>query len=534
MTIRLEQFTPLVRHAMTRQPSPVLRSRPGSLCILAALALFLASPAVASGARFPTAEQLRTLETAAAHTHAMPPELQAQLTGNLAEFLAARADAPLRMLWLPEGFQLDGNAFCQAFAEDWNRNDDIGERSRKAEDDFAPWLGKLVAIQLGYEKTLAEAHARMPGVLVQDNGIQVETQAAAYPEQNVPILKANSLEVRDLRGNLFYAAPFGDGSLIDMAELPEPVAELVDRLPRARAWVFLLPTALLTSGPLPSESPSRLVLILQNATENTKATAWQNFAQRLAPAFASLPRDTCSAPLRTALSAYVGHMVALNSKQALRALPEETRIDARQLGNTLLERLNRQAGQPLRPEEDGKTKETANAALQACRLLLEARQTEVERGLLQLHAGEPGVCVAPSGLQYSVEQSAEPGENKPFAQANHVCISRIGGKMLVEQRMRPEELPCIADIAASLPAGKTWTFYVPGNLTGEYRLLDTMEAGVVLTFSVDDGEQGAEELPRPEMPDTDTDADADADADAGPDANADAGQAPLPPSAAAE
>lgn len=482
--------------------APVRRACTGSFQ-LAALALALAGSAMASESTFPTPDQRQALQAAAAKAHPLPPELCTHLASNLADMIAAAATSPLQMLWLPKGFQLDGDAFRQAFLEDWNRRDDIDERSRSAEEAFAPVRQKLQMLQRQNESNLAKAHAALPGVTVLENGIHIETQAAARAGENVSMLEANSLEVRDLKGNLFFASPFGEGNLIDMADLPEPVAELVDRLPAARAWIFLLPTALLTAETPPPESPSMMLLILQNTADNNRSSAWDTFFGRLAPALANLRCGPCDAAFRTGLSTYTGHMAALHSKHALRALPLDTPIDGRQLSDTLLERLNRAIGIPMTLGEDHPALDAAKATLQTCRDILEARQTEVERGLLRLHARQPGVRTAPSGLQYSVEQAVTAEDNLPFSRANRVRVARIGGKTLIEGSMHPGELDCIAEIAEEIPNGKTWTFYVPANLTGDYRLLDNMAAGVVLTFSADKDAEEGEDWPREEMPDND-------------------------------
>lgn len=497
MTTLKNLIPPNRPNAMTLQPTSPVQSRSGILFCMAALAL--AGP-VASETAFPEADQLQALETAAEKSIPMPPELAARLCRELPDIIAVTAKGPLSMLWMPEGFQLDAKAFQRAFCEDWNLKDDVEERSNATEEDLIPWLPQLFAIQHGFENDVARAHASLPGVAVYPNGAQVETQSSPSAAENVSILKADSLEVRDLRGNLIFATPIGEKDMVDMADLPEPVAELVDQLPSARAWVFLLPTRLLMGEAPPTESPGKLVLILQKAAQENRPQAWESFARRLAPAFAALPRDPVDSSFRRALSAYAGHMAALRTKHVLRALPAETGIEAQQLATRLLQRLNRDIAHPLRPPANAQEIATARETLQACRNLLEARRTEVERHLLRLHAGKPGVHTAPSGVQYSVEPGATAEENHPFSSANFASISRIGGTPLFEQSMSPGELNGIAEIAESIPDAKSWTFYVPGHLTGEYRLPDDMEAGVVLTFRVCEDDDQTNELPRPETP----------------------------------
>lgn len=445
---------------------------------------------------FPTTEQLRPLEAAAAEAHPMPDALRLNLLDDLAADIVAPLRTPMRRLWLPENFTFDADAFRRAFEHDWNDRDDAPERMQELNVQFARMLDSLQKAQHEQETRLIEALARTPGVVAFENGLLCEPLPGVRAEENVSILRADSIEVCDLRGDVYYAAPVGEGDLIDIADLPSCIAESTDHLPAARTWVFIVPVSMLSRDEcrnMPTES-SRLVFILRHGEkDNANQGAWGRLAAAPNNGNSQSEANALRMPQRAAISQYAGHTIALMIKKSLyRASTESFPFDKAELEDALLRHLNAIASASPEHAQNGNTgREKTWEAYQA---ITEARQTAIERELLRLHAGLPGVHVEDSGLQYSVDKSDAPGENKPFAKANRATVARINGKKLFEQRMRPTDIPCLDELVTRIPDGRSWRFLIPASQIGDYKLLDDMGAGVTLTFTVSDAEEETENL----------------------------------------
>ena len=417
---------------------------------------------------------------------------------NLLDYLAADIVAPIRTsmrrLWLPEGFTFAVDAFRRAFEHDWNDSDDAPERMRELNVQFAHMLDCLQKAQHEQETRLIEEFAHTPGIIAFENGILCEPLPSLRPEENVPLLRADSIEVCDLRGDVYYAAPIGEGDLIDIADLPSCIAERTDRLPAASTWVFIVPVSLLSRNEcrnMPMES-SYLVFILRHGEKDGEASgAWNKLVAAWNKVNSQSEADALREPQRAAISQYAGHTIALLIKKSLyHASSNPIPFDKAELEDALLRHLNAIASpSPEHAQNENtdreKTRETYHA-------IMEARQTEIERGLLRLHAELPGVHVENSGVQYSIEKSNTPEENKPFAQASRVAVTRVNGKKLFEQPMRPTDIPCLAELVSRIPDGRSWRFLIPASQVGDYKLLDDMGAGVTLTFTVCDAEDEAE------------------------------------------
>lgn len=443
-------------------------------------------------APFPTAEQVQSLETAAAKAHPVPNELCLTLLDKLAADIVAPLRTPLRRLWLPHGFFFDTNAFRQAFEHDWNGLDDATERMQELNVQFADVLSGLRKAQYERETRLIEDLSRMPGVTSLDNGMLCEPLPCGRTEENVTVLQADSIEVCNLRGDAYYAAPIAEGDLIDIADLPSCIAELTDSLPKARAWVFIVPIALLSQDEcrnMPMKS-SYLVFILRHGEKDGEASgAWSRLASAWNNGKSAEEVVPHCETLRTGLSQYAGHTIALLIKKSLYLASSDLfPFDKTQLGTALLRHLNAITSASASPQDMQNGAADREEAHEAYQTIMEARQTEIERGLLRLHAGLPGVHVEESGLQYSVERAEMPEKNKPFVQANRVAVTRINGKKLFDQPMRPADIPCLSKLVASIPDGKSWRFLIPASQIGDYKLLDDMSAGVALTFTVCDAE----------------------------------------------
>ncbi len=451
------------------------------------LSAAVACPGLLSAATFPTTEQLAPLQEAAARAYPVPAALRVRLLDKLAHDVVAPLRSPLRRLWLNGAFTFDAPAFRQAFSEEWtNPAADPEARMEELNGRYEAPLRSLRQHQQTREASFMDELARMPGVTAQKNGVYWEALPNARAEENAPIFQADSIEVRDLRGDLHYAAPIGEEDLIDIADLPQCIAELAGKLPEAGIWVFIVPTAGLDKGACQNISPEsgHLAFILRHASAPDDAPgAWGQLAARYEQNRAEDASESVSQAERVALSEYLGRALALFMKCDVPNAAPDAPFDAlEELPNALLRHLNL-AVTPRRPDDTSPGGD-AEDAQQAYEAIMAARQTRIERELLRLHAAMPGVHVEKSGIQYAVEASPNPGDNRPFSHANRVSIARIGGKKLLEQPMRPTDIPAIAEMADRVPAGRSWTFFVPSNQTGDYQLLDDMEAGVALTFTI--------------------------------------------------
>lgn len=441
---------------------------------------------------FPTVEQLRPLETAAAKAHPLPEALRLRLLDQLAADIVAPLRTPMRRLWLPRDFTFDASAFRQAFEHDWNDRDDAPERMRELNVQFADVLDALRQAQHERETRMIEELSRMPGVITLENGMLCEPLPGEHP---VPLSRADSIEACDLRGDVYYAAPIGEGDLIDIADLPSCIAELADRLPAASTWVFIVPTYLLRQEEcrnMPLESGYLALILRHGEKEDASPGAWSRLADAWNSAKPARNETTHIEALRAGISRYAGHSIALLIKKSLyHASSDPIPFDKEQLESALLRHLNAIASASLQnASRKAADREETWASYKA---IMEARQTEVERGLLRLHAGLPGVHVEDSGVQYAIEKSDHPEENKPFAQANRVAVARVNGKKLFEQSMRPGDIPCLAELVSRMPEGQSWRFLIPASQIGDYKLLDDMGAGVALTFTVCDTGDDAED-----------------------------------------
>lgn len=94
-----------------------------------------------------------------------------------------------------------------------------------------------------------------------------------------------------------------------------------------------------------------------------------------------------------------------------------------------------------------------------------ARQSMIDKQLMEIHAQLPGVTVLENGMHYEIRKSDKPEENFPLAEINWAVIGTTTAT-IVETEARPHYFPWFKEVPETIPDGTEWIFYVPVKLVG--------------------------------------------------------------------
>lgn len=94
-----------------------------------------------------------------------------------------------------------------------------------------------------------------------------------------------------------------------------------------------------------------------------------------------------------------------------------------------------------------------------------ARQSIIDKQLMEIHAQLPGVIVLENGIHYEVRKSDKPEENFPLAEINWAVIGSTTAT-LGELKAQPSFFSWFKEVPKTIPDGTEWIFYVPVKLLG--------------------------------------------------------------------
>lgn len=118
-----------------------------------------------------------------------------------------------------------------------------------------------------------------------------------------------------------------------------------------------------------------------------------------------------------------------------------------------------------RKEDFQKLQEQYGKAFDQYQKINSARQSVIEKRLMEIHAKMPGVTVLENGIHYEVRKSDKPEENFPLSEVNW---AKIGSTTItiMEIKIHTDLFSWIGDLLETVPDGKEWIFYVPAELAG--------------------------------------------------------------------